>query len=155
DPVAKRRMLAVAVIGAGFSGVEVAGEIADLMLGSRRFYSTIKESDIQVTLLEGRDRILPELPESLSQFAFRHMSRGGIDIRLKALAQAVTEEGVRLKDGTSITCGTVVCTIGTTANPLIKSMGLPMEWGRVKADPDFHVAGQDRVWVLGDCAHMI
>jgi NADH dehydrogenase len=155
DPVAKRRLLAVAVIGAGFSGVEVAGEIADLMIGSRRFYGTIKDSDIQVTLLEGRDRILPELPESLSQFAFRKMSRRGIDIRLKALAQAVTEEGVRLKDGTSIDCGTVVCTIGNTANPLIKSLGLPMEWGRVKTEPDFRVAGQDRVWALGDCAYVI
>jgi NADH dehydrogenase len=155
DPAAKKRLLAVAVIGAGFSGVEVTGEIADLMLGSRRYYSTIKESDIQVTLLEGRDRILGELPESLSQFAFHKMRRRGIDIRLKALAQAVTETGVRLKDGSAIDCGTVVCTIGTSPNPLIKALGLPMEWGRIKAGPDFRVAGQEHVWALGDCAYVI
>jgi NADH dehydrogenase len=155
DTAAKRRLLSVAVIGGGFSGVEVAGEIADLMLGSRRFYGTIRDSDIQVTLLEGRDRILPELPESLSRFASRKMSRRGIDIRLQARASAVTETGVCIKDGDEIPCGTVVCTIGTTVNPLIRSLGLPLEWNRVKTDADFRVAGHDRVWALGDCAYVI
>src|SRR5260370_3696116 len=115
------------------------------MLGSRRFYDTIKSDDIRVTLLEGRDRILTELPESLSEFAFQKMSRRGIDIRLSALVQAVTEEGVRIKDGDEIGCGTAVCTIGNTANPLVKSLGLPMECGRVKAESDLHAARQDRV----------
>ena len=64
----RQRLLSVAVVGAGYSGVEVAGEIDDLLRSSSRFYRNIKASDIQVTLVEGRDRILPELPDKLSTF---------------------------------------------------------------------------------------
>src|SRR5438874_3294520 len=66
DPVLKKRLLSVVVVGGGFSGVDVTGEIADLLRASARFYRTIRRSDIQVALLEARDRILPDLPPSLS-----------------------------------------------------------------------------------------
>ena len=152
DPSRRRRLLSVVVVGAGFSGVEVTGEIADLLRESSRFYGGLRREDIRVTLLEGRDRILPELPESLSAFARRKMSQHGIDIRTGASALAVTEAGVCLKDGTEIEAGTVVCTIGTTVNPLLAAAGLPLERNRVKTAPDMRVQGQDNVWALGDCA---
>src|SRR5262249_38382696 len=61
DPAIKSRLLSVAVVGGGFSGVEVTGEIADLLRASARFYATIRPGNIRVTLLEARDRILPDL----------------------------------------------------------------------------------------------
>ncbi|HXG13487.1 MAG TPA: FAD-dependent oxidoreductase [Gemmataceae bacterium] len=152
DPQAKKRLLSVVVVGGGFSGVEVAGEVCDLLTASCRFYRTFTPKDIRVTLLEARDRILPELPESLAQFAHRKMSRSGIDIRVKAMAQAVTEQGVRLKDGPEIEAGTVICTIGTTVNPLIAASGLPLAGARLKMTPEMRVEGQERVWAAGDCA---
>jgi NADH dehydrogenase len=152
DPAEKRRLLSVIVVGGGFSGVEVAGEVADLLTASCRFYRTIKAADVRVTLLEGRDRLLAELPASLSAFTLKKMSRVGIDVRLNSQAAAVTERGVRLKDGTEVEARTVVCTIGTTVSPLLASLGLPRVYNRIKTQPDFRVEGYDNVWALGDCA---
>jgi NADH dehydrogenase len=155
DPARRKQLLSVIVVGGGFSGVEVAGEIADLLLESSRFYSNVKPGDIRVTVLEGRERLLPELPESLSEFALRKMTRRGIDIRLKVLAQSVSGRGVSLRDGTQIEAATVVCTIGTTVSPLIKDSVLPLERGRIKTAPDMRVEGHDHVWALGDCAAVL
>jgi NADH dehydrogenase len=152
DPALKQRLLSVVVIGAGFSGVEVCGEIADLLLSSCWFYGRVRPADIRVYLLEARERILPELPESLAAFAQRKMTRRGISIRLGAAAQAVTERGVKLKGGEEIEAGTVVCTIGTMANPLLTAVGLPLIRNRLKTAPDMRVEGQAHVWSLGDCA---
>ena len=160
DADVKKRLLSVVVVGGGFSGVEVTGEVFDLLLESSRFYGRTGTTahpatlahDIRVTLLEARERILPELPESLSGFASRKMTRHGIDIRLNAPAQAVTERGIRLKDGSHIEAGTVICTIGTTASPLIASSGLPLTYNRIQTEPDMRVKGHEQVWALGDCA---
>src|SRR5205814_5827355 len=61
EPDAERRrlLLSVVVVGGGFSGVEVAGEIADLLRDSRRYYGDIPRDEIKVTLLHSRDRLLP------------------------------------------------------------------------------------------------
>jgi NADH dehydrogenase len=152
NPEVKKRLLSVVVVGAGFSGVEVAGEVNDLLRASTRFYHSLRPEDVRVALLEGRDRILPDLPQSLSEFAHKKMSGRGIDIRLKTLAASATERGVHLKDGTVIDAATVVCTIGTTVNPLLAALGLTMAYNRVVTEPDMRVAGHANVWALGDCA---
>jgi NADH dehydrogenase len=152
DPGRRLRLLSIVVVGGGFSGVEVTGEVADLLKESARFYKTFKPGDIRVTLLEGRERILPELPESLSAFTFRKMTRRGIDVRVCTLAASVTDEGVRLKDGSEISAATVICTIGTTVNPLLAPLDLPRVNHRIKTGPDMRVEGHDDLWALGDCA---
>jgi NADH dehydrogenase len=152
DQERRKQLLSVVVVGGGFSGVEVAGEIADLLKESCRFYSDVPREEVRVTLLHRGERILPELPPSLGEFAREKMTARGIDIRLKSQAQAVTEWGVRLKSGGEVPAATVVCTIGTTANALLTGAGLPMERGRIKTDGDLRVSGFENVWTLGDCA---
>ncbi len=148
----RRRLLSVVVVGGGFSGVEVAGEVRDLLKESSRFYKNLQPSDIRVTLLEGRERILPELPEKLSLFAQDKMRRNNIDIRLNAKAQSVTASHIRLHDGHEISSATIICTIGTSANPLVKSLGFAMVGNRIKTGGDFQVEGTTDLWALGDCA---
>src|SRR2546421_7759551 len=97
DPDRRKQLLSVVVVGGGFSGVEVAGEIADLLKESARFYSDVPREDVRVTLLHRGERILPELPPTLGEFAREKMTARGIDNRLKNEALAVTEWGVRLK----------------------------------------------------------
>ncbi|MBM4072210.1 MAG: CBS domain-containing protein [Planctomycetes bacterium] len=152
DPAIRKRLLSVVVVGAGFSGVEVAGEVYDLLAESCKFYPSLGQGDIRVTLLQGGNRILPELPESLSRFAQRKMTRRGIDIRLNARGHSVTESGIYLDDGSFLDAGTVICTIGFTAGPLLVASRLPLVKHRLKTDPDMRVAGQEHVWAVGDCA---
>src|SRR4051794_36299583 len=83
DPDRRRQLLSVVVVGGGVSGVEVAGEIADLLKESARFSSDVPPGDVRVTLLPRGDRVLPELPPTLGEFARLKMQARGIDIRLK------------------------------------------------------------------------
>jgi len=152
DPERRRHLLSIAVIGGGFSGVEVAGEMYDLLAASRKYYPVLRADDFRVVLLHSPKRLLPEMPESLGEFARVRMQARGIDIRLGIRAQAVTEAGVHLADGIVIPAGTIVCTIGNMANPLITESGLPLDRGRIRTEPDMRVTGHSNVWALGDCA---
>lgn len=148
----RRRRLTVVVIGGGFSGVEVAGQIAGLIRRARRFYPLLKDPE-RVILLHRGDRVLPELnAASLSEFALRKLREQGIDVRLRAEVCDVTAEDVRLASGETVEAGTVVCTVGNAANPLLSTLGLPLEKCRLKTDPDLRAGGTENIWALGDCA---
>lgn len=149
---ARRWLTTFVVVGGGFSGVETGGEILDFLRASARFYPRIEPDDCRVILLHSGDRLLPELPERLGHFATRKMIDHGVDVRLKARAARVDDRGITLDSGERIATGTVICTIGTAPNPMIASLAVASERGRIKTNPDMSVPGHDGVWALGDCA---
>ena len=140
------------VIGGGFSGVEVACALADFLRGARRYYPRVGADELKVSLVEVGARLLPELPDHLGDAAARSLRARGIDIHLQARAERVDAGGVSLVGGRRLDGATVVCTIGTRANPLAARLGLPVERGRIVAAADLSVPGRDGVWALGDCA---
>ena len=153
NPEAQRRLLSVVVIGGGFSGVEVAGHIADLMQAIHRYYPELAKVPRKIHLLQKGDRVLPELNhQALSAFALKKLRQNEIDVRLEVGAKEVTPTAVKLSTGESIAAGMVVCTIGTETQPMIKALGLPLEKGRLPTDPDMRVTGTDDLWAVGDCA---
>lgn len=152
DVSARRWLTTFIVIGGGFSGVEVAGEIEDFVRASLRYYPMIDPADVSVVLLHGTDRLLPEIGESLGDFARTRMTANGIEVRLKARAVRIDDRGVMLDDGKIIAGGTVVCTIGTAPNPIIAGLNLEAERGRIRTAPDMSVPGYPGVWAIGDCA---
>jgi NADH:ubiquinone reductase (H+-translocating) len=153
EPEARQRLLTVVVIGGGFSGVEVAGHIADLMQAIRRFYPELENEPPRVVLLHKGESLLPELHhKSLSKFTLRKLRQNGIEVRLHTEAQKADSAAVHLTSGERIETGMIVCTVGTETHPLIKSLGLPLEKGRLKTDPDMKVKGAANLWTLGDCS---
>src|SRR5262245_39676535 len=155
DPVERRRLLTVVVIGGGFSGVEVAGAINDLIARALRFYPQLSQENVRIVLLQRGDRILPELhAESLSRFALMKLSARGIDVRLNVSAREVSAGGVQLTNGERIETDTIICTVGNTTNPFVKALGLPLERGRLKTDGDMRVSGSTNVWAIGDSAYI-
>ena len=155
DPERRRWYLSFVIVGGGFSGVEVAGEINDLVRASIRFYSNFTAGDVTVTLVHARDQILPEVGPALRDFARRKMEEAGIRMILKTRVVVATPDGVGLEDGRMVTGATIVCTIGTTAAPLVHWLDAPKEKGRLVTDPDMRLRGTSNVWAVGDCAVII
>src|SRR5262245_56834005 len=153
DATLRRRLLTLVVIGGGFSGVEVAGAIREVANHTLRFYPTLKGERANTILLQHGNLLIPELnAPSLSKFAYDKLRQAGVDVRLNSGAKEVTASGVRLNSGELIEAATVVSTVGTSPNPLIQRLGLPIQHGRVLTNPDMSVTGTSNVWALGDCA---
>ncbi len=150
---AQRRCLGhFVVVGGGFSGVEVAGAIADFIRSARSYYPRIAHGDTGVTLLHDGDRLLPELPAGLGMAAARSLRDRGVTVCLGARATSVAERSVTLMDNSVVSAATVVCTIGVRSNPLVEALGVPLTRGRIVTGTDGMVATHPGLWALGDCA---
>lgn len=149
----RKRLLTVVVVGGGFTGVEAAGHLLDLMQDVHDFYPQLKGERPRVVLLQRGPRIVPEFQhDSLSEFALRKIQQNGLEVMLNTEVQEVTAQYVRLGTGERISTGLTLCAIGTAPAALIKNIGLPMQHGRLKTDPDMRVSGTANVWAFGDCA---
>ena len=155
DADRQRWHLSFIVVGAGFSGVEVAGEINELVRSSTRFYRNFKKQDIVVTMVHSQDHILPEVAPTLGEFARKKMEKAGISILLNTRAVAATHEGIELNNGKMLAGATVVCTIGTSISPLVQHLDVPKERGRIRTAPEMRIEGQTNAWAIGDCALII
>jgi NADH:ubiquinone reductase (H+-translocating) len=140
------------VVGGGFSGVEVAGELVDCLRSIRRFYPGVEGHELRITLLQDLDRLLPELPAELGRAALQSLRARGVQVQLRTRAACVLEFAVQLASGEHLDTNTVISTIGTQPNVLVKALGLSVELGRVKVASDLSVPGHAGIWALGDCA---
>src|SRR5258705_2756310 len=155
DPDLRRWHLSFTIVGAGFSGVEVAGEINELVSSSTRFYRNFRKEDVVVSLVHSQDQILPEVAPKLREFARKKMQKAGITMLLNTRAVAATHEGVELNDGRMLTGATVVCTIGTAISPIVQALDVPKERGRIRTTPEMRIEAQTNAWAIGDCAYII
>ncbi|MGB7293499.1 MAG: FAD-dependent oxidoreductase [Thermodesulfobacteriota bacterium] len=155
DPSLRRWYLSFIVVGGGFSGVEVAGEINDLVRETQKFYKNISPEDISVTILHSRDQLLPEVSTKLRDFAKVKMEEAGIKIVLNTRVSFVTPQGVGVSGDTLIQGGTVVSTIGNSISQFLARLEVPKERGRILTEPDMRVKECNNVWAIGDCAHIV
>ena len=152
DAEVRREMLSFVIAGGGFAGVELAGALNDFSRGILADYPNINPEDVQVVLVHARDRILPELSESLGRYAQESMALRGVIFRLNCRLNDCRPGNVVLSDG-AIRARTLVWTAGTSPNPLLKT--LPVETdrrGAVVVENTMAVAGHSGVWAVGDCA---
>jgi NADH dehydrogenase len=152
DATIRSRLGHFVIIGGGFSGVETAGELVDCLRSIRRYYPRIGDGELRVTLLHDQPRLLPELPDRLGRAAQESLLARGVDVRTGVRATYVSEREVTLDKGETLLSATVICTIGTRANPLVERTALPVERGRVVVNPDLSVRGIPGMWAIGDCA---
>jgi NADH:quinone reductase (non-electrogenic) len=155
NPERRKWRLRFLVVGGGYSGVEVAGEINDLVRGSARYFKNWRGADVNVTLIHSRDQILPEISPSLREFARKKMEKAGVNLLLNARVTSVTPEGVSLQGSEFVKGGTIVCTIGSSPTPVIAALDVPKDKGRLCTEPDLRLLGQNNVWAIGDCALIV
>lgn len=161
DPAERERRLTFVVVGAGPTGVEVAGQIVELaertLAGAFR---TIKPSDCRVILLDAAPAVLPPMGEKLGLKAQRRLEKMDVEIQLNAMVTNVDYRGIAIKDKAGaerrIECACKVWAAGVAASPLGKMLAEQSDGteidraGRVIVEPDLTVKGHPYVFVVGD-----
>jgi NADH:ubiquinone reductase (H+-translocating) len=152
DASERAAFLSFVIAGGGFAGVELAGALNDFARGILADYPNLSPNELSIVLVHSRDRILPELSESLAGYAQKKMEARGVRFRLNARLSDVRPGVVVVSDG-EIWARTLVWTAGTAPNPLLKAQSFECDKrGAVKVDSTLAVPGHLGVWALGDCA---
>lgn len=155
DPARRKALLAFVVAGGGFAGVELAGALNDYAHGILADYPKLQREDLSVVLVHARDRILPELSESLARYAQERMEGRGVIFRLNTRLVDAGPGVVTLSDG-EIQAETLVWTAGTAPNPLVQALPLDKDKRRaLVVDRTLALPGRPGLWALGDCAAVI
>jgi NADH dehydrogenase len=152
DQELRRERLTFVIAGGGFAGVELAGALNDFSRGILADYPNISSEDLQIVLVHARDRILPELSESLGRYAQESMTMRGVTFRLNCRLNDCGPRRVILSDG-EVSARTLVWTAGTAPNPLLRTLPLETDRrGAVVVENTMSVMGRPGVWAVGDCA---
>jgi len=154
EPDASRRaaLLGFVIAGGGFAGVELAGALNDFARGILADYPNLSPNELNIVLVHSRERILPELSESLAGYAQKKMEARGVKFRMNARLSDFRPGVVTVSDG-EIHAQTLVWTAGTAPNPLLQFQPFERDKrGAVKVDSTLAVPGHPGVWALGDCA---
>ena len=155
DAVARKAFLSVVVVGAGYTGVEAAGAIRDLMKDAARDYPHVRPDEVRVVLMDMAEQILPTIDPSLAKYAVRQLQKRGIELRLGQKIKVADERSVTLEKGEYIPSRTLLWSAGVVPSPLTKTLDCEKDKkGAILTEPTMAVKGMDGVWAMGDCAHI-
>src|SRR6201997_4485677 len=121
DSYHRRALLTFVIAGGGFAGIELAGALNDFAHGILADYPNLNAEELRIILVHGRERILPELSESLARYAQEKMEARGVTFRLNTRLRDARPGVVVLSDG-EISAQTLVWTAGTAPNPVLSTM---------------------------------
>jgi NADH:quinone reductase (non-electrogenic) len=159
DKAKRRALLTFVIAGGGFSGAELAGALNDFARGMLADYPNLPADELRIILVHSRDRILPELSESLAKYALERMRTRGVTFELNARVSSarpgivVVERKNADRSEFKIATETLVWTAGSTPNPLLKKLAIECDKrGAVLVENTLAARGQTNVWALGDCA---
>jgi NADH:ubiquinone reductase (H+-translocating) len=156
DSDAQRAKLTFVVVGAGPTGVELAGALRQIAVNEiQKDYHHVDTSTARVMLVEASDRVLKSFHPDLSARALRDLENLGVEIRLKSQVTLVDDQGIKIGDEL-IEAHNVFWAAGVQASPLGKSLGVELDRsGRVIVKPDLSVPGHPNVFVAGDLASTV
>jgi NADH dehydrogenase len=161
DPAERRAWLNFVIVGAGPTGVELSGAIAEIARQTlKNDFRSIHPQDAQITLLDGGPRLLASFPEDLAQKAERSLAKLGVQTKMGARVEVVDRDGVVLQVNGStqrLSTKTVIWAGGVTGAPLGKTLAQRTgaetdHGGRIKVGPDLTVANFPDIYVIGDLA---
>jgi NADH dehydrogenase len=151
DPEVRRARRTVVVVGASYAGTELVAQLralADAYADRRGF----DRSEIRFLLLDIAERVMPEVGEQLSDKVLSVLQGRGIDIRLETSLKELTDRQVVFTDGSVVPTYTVAWVTGVTGAPVLNTLGLPLERGRLVVDANMGVPGHPEVFAGGDAA---
>ena len=152
DPAERAARCTFVVVGAGYTGTEVAAYGQLLTRDAARRRSGLRDQPLRWLLVDLAPRVLPELDPRLSRTAERVLSRRGVEIRPETTVQEATPEGVRLSSGEFVHTRSLVWCVGVRPDPLVEHLELPTTRGRLVVDEYMSVPGHPEVFACGDAA---
>jgi len=153
DRAEQKRLMTIAVIGGGPTGVELAGSIAELARYTlAKDFHRIRAETATVLLLEAGPRLLTAFPEDLAAYAVRKLSTLGVTVRTSSPVERITDRSITVA-GETIGVGFAIWAAGVMASRLGQFLGVELDRaGRVRVNADLSVPGKDNIFVLGDLA---
>ena len=152
DPDERRARLNFVVVGAGYTGTEVASHgvlYTDIL---HRRHPRLAGIHPQWILLDTADRVLPGLDPRLSATAAEVLAERGVDVRLGTRVTRADADGVMLSDGARVPTRSLIWCVGVRPDPLVADLGLATQHGRVSVDAYLRVPGHPEVYACGDAA---
>lgn len=165
DPILRKNLLSFVIAGAGFAGIETAGELVDLLHDARKeYYHSIQKDDIKVVVLDALPNILPAFNQELAKFAKKKMEQRGIEFKLQTAVKGFDGKNIILKslkekdaseEEETIISKTLVWTAGVTPVNTIRRAMLKTERGKIIVDEHLEVPEFPGVFAIGDCARFV
>jgi NADH:quinone reductase (non-electrogenic) len=155
DPAKRAAWLTFVVVGAGATGAEMAGTLAELARHTLKGeFRRFDPRNARIVLVEAMDRVLPPYPPDLAERARAQLERLGVTVWLGRRVTGIDAQGVQL-GGERLEAKTVVWCAGVAASPLGATLGVPLDRaGRVLVAPDLSVPGHPEIQVIGDLANL-
>lgn len=150
------RFMQFVIVGAGPTGVEMAGAIAEIAHNTLiSDFRHIRSNQTKVYLIEGTGQVLPSFPKALADKAKLALENLGVDVILNSFVTEITSEGVKIGDK-FIETANVIWAAGNEASPLLKTLEVPLDRnGRVIVNQDLTIPGHPEIFVIGDAALFI
>ena len=161
DPVQRRAWLTFVIVGAGATGVELAGAIGEIARQTlKNDFRSIRPEEAEIILLDGAPRVLPPFPDDLAQKAQRSLEKLGVEVKTGVMVKDVDREGVTIEthNGTQrLNARTVIWAGGVTVSPLGRTVAKRTnaetdKGGRIKVNPDLSIPNHPDIYVIGDLA---
>lgn len=156
DDAERLRLMTVAIVGGGPTGVELAGAFADLVHRSLKSnFRRIDTGKLRVILIEGSENILEAYDEDQCAYARKRLEKLGVEVRNNTRVTKVSEGQLDFKDGSTLEAAAIIWAAGIAANPLTAQLGLQTDRaGRITPEPDLSIPGYPNVFVAGDLVSM-
>ncbi len=151
----RQQLLTFVVAGGDFSGVEVAAELNDFVRHMAMQCRSFSAADIRVVLVHSGKQILErEVGPRLSAYPQKILQRRGVELCLENRLKTATPDAAILSSGVRIPTKTLVSTVPSSPNPLIDTLDVKKESGRIVVDGHLEVIGAENIWALGDTARV-
>ena len=156
DYAERERLMTIAIVGGGPTGVELAGACADLIHRSLKSnFRRIDTSKLRVILIENSPKILEHYDPGQSDYAKTRLGHLGVEVRNETRVTDVQKGKLVLNDGSTIEAEAIVWAAGIAANPLTKDLGVETDRaGRVTPNLDLSIPGHPDIFVAGDLTNM-
>lgn len=157
DETERRRLMTVAIVGGGPTGVELAGAFADLVHRSLRTnFRRIDTSKLRIVLIEGSERVLEAFDEDQSEYARQRLQNLGVEVWTGKRVDDVRKGLLHFTDGSELEAEAIIWAAGVEATPLTAMLGVPLadRAGRVTPLPDLSLPGLPDIFVAGDLVRM-